>query len=221
GRTAIAVIAIRNAAATRRRIAATGAGLVCTPTTLPARGDRVKGRPRRQAGAPAARSSARSVCLLPVEHDVQRALPQDRAPELAQLLVAGRDREEVVAGELAHLAREQRAAVGEQDLGLAVAARVEQDLARRGVAGVVLEPQARAHVAERDPGRLAAPAHVDDLLAERQQRLERLAGQRGVLALPAGLERERASVDRQVAHGCLLVGVIRRPGAPGATRPSS
>src|SRR5215208_3351087 len=160
--------------------------------------------------------------LLRGEDHVQRALPEHGAPELAQLIAALGDREEVVARELSHLAGEQRAAVGEEDLRLAVAAGVEEDLARRGMARVVLEAEPRAHVAERDPGRLAAPAHVDDLLAEGQQGLEGLAGLRGVLALPAGLEGERAGGDRQVAHGLVLgSGVSRRPGAPGATRPSS
>src|SRR5215213_1398110 len=156
-----------------------------------------------------------------VEDDIQRALPQHGPAELPQLLAALGDRQEVVACELAHLAREQGAAVGEEDLRLAVAAGVEQDLAGRGVARVVLEAQPGAHVAERDPGRLPAPAYVDDLLAEREQPLERLAGPRGVLALPAGREGEGPRGDRQIAHALILsCGVSSRPCAPGATPPS-
>ena len=62
----------------------------------------------------------------------------------------------------------QRAAVREQDLGLAHAARVDQDLARCRVARGVLGADAEVEVAERDPGRLAAPAHVDHPVAERE-----------------------------------------------------
>ena len=77
---------------------------------------------------------------------------------------------------------------GQEDLGLAEAAGVEQDLAGRRVARVVLEADADVEVAERDPGRLAAPAHVDDLLLERQQLRERLARLGRALLLEAGAE---------------------------------
>ena len=54
-------------------------------------------------------------------------------------------------------------AVREEQLRLADAARVEQQLARGRVARRVLRPDAELEVAERDPVRLAAPAAVDDL----------------------------------------------------------
>ena len=53
----------------------------------------------------------------------------------------------MVAGELAHLAGEVHAAIGEQDLGLADTARVEDDLARRRIAGVVLISDAEIEIA--------------------------------------------------------------------------
>src|SRR3954467_5586586 len=127
----------------------------------------------------------------PGEHDVLRTLPQRLLAERAQVLVALDDREEVVAGELADDAREEAPAVREQDLGLAEAAGVEQDLAGRGVARVVLEADADVELAERDPCRLAAPAHVDDLLLEREQLRERDARLRRALVLEARPERVR------------------------------
>src|SRR5712692_9564362 len=100
-----------------------------------------------------------------LEDDVLRALPQHRVPHRAQLLASGLDGEEVIAGELADLAGETGRAVREEDLGLAEAAGIEQDLAGRGMAGMVLIADAEVVVAERDPARLAAPARVNDLLA--------------------------------------------------------
>src|SRR5579862_7636721 len=85
------------------------------------------------------------------------------------MLLAFDDREEMVACELSHLARKAAAAVGQQYLGLAVAARIEQDVAHRRVAGVVLEVHAQLELAERDPARFAAPAHMNDLLPIGQQ----------------------------------------------------
>src|SRR5919109_5489566 len=124
----------------------------------------------------------------PGEDDVLGALPKGLLAQRAEVVVALDDRQEVVPGKLADDAREQAAAVRQQDLGLAEAAGVEQDLARRGVARVVLEPEAHVELAERDPRRLAAPAHVDDLLLERQQLREGRAGLRRALLLEPGLE---------------------------------
>ena len=73
------------------------------------------------------------------------------SPSAPEVLVALDHGQEVVARELADDARERAAAVGQEDLGLAVAAGVEEDLARRRVAGVVLEANADVEVAERDP----------------------------------------------------------------------
>jgi len=58
--------------------------------------------------------------------------PQRFATEGIEILQAGRQRDEMVAGELAHLGGEADATVGEQDLGLADAAGIEDDLAGRG-----------------------------------------------------------------------------------------
>src|SRR3954451_16098292 len=137
----------------------------------------------------------------PVEHDVLGTFPQGLLTEGAQVLVALHDGEEVVAGELADDAREQAAAVRQEDLGLAEAAGVEEDLPRRRVARVVLEADADVELAERDPGRLAAPAHVDHLLLERQQLRERRARLRRALLLEARPERVWAGRDPEHGHG--------------------
>src|SRR3712207_4797666 len=96
--------------------------------------------------------------------DVQSALPQYVLPEWTELVDPVHDRQEVVARELAHDAGEARAAVREQQLRFADPARVPEHLpgGREGrrVLGLAVEPD--VEVAERDPRRLAAPAHVDD-----------------------------------------------------------
>src|SRR4051794_3661920 len=146
------------------------------------------------------RNGSRGVCRIcartivavmscPVEHDVLGTLPQRLLAERAQVLLALHDREEGVARELADDAREQAAPVRAQVRGPAEAAGVEQDLAGRRVARVVLEADAELELAERDPRGLAAPAHVDDLLLVRQQLRERGARLRRALLLEAGLER--------------------------------
>src|SRR4051812_23279411 len=149
------------------------------------------------------------------ETNVQGAVPQHVLAERAQPLVALHDREEVVAGELADDAREQRAAVGEQDLRFAEPAGVPEDLAGCRVARRVLGLAADAdvHVAERNPGGFSAPARVDDLAVERQQRLE--GGNRlgRAFALELGLEGEFACGDGQ--HG-----VSSLPDAGGLPRRS-
>src|SRR5208282_2730108 len=76
------------------------------------------------------------------------------------------------AGELADLAREAHAAVGEEDFRLADAAGIKEDIAGCGKARVVLERQAEIELAERDPAGFSAPPHMDDALAAGQQARE-------------------------------------------------
>src|SRR5262249_35357256 len=128
----------------------------------------------------------------------------------------------MVTRELADDAGEHAATVGEEDLGLAVAAGVEEDLAGRRMAGVVFEPDANVEVTEWDPGRLAAPPHMDDLLLERQQLGERLARLRRALLLEPCAEGEWTGGDRQRCHGLSvsIVGVKRRPAGGPTIWPS-
>src|SRR6187431_656842 len=92
------------------------------------------------------------------------------------------------------------AAIGQQDLGLADAAGIEDDLARRRIAGVVLEADAEVEVAERKPDRLAAPADMDHLALERHRAAERGAGLGGRSIFKTCVEREFAGADNELAH---------------------
>jgi hypothetical protein len=80
---------------------------------------------------------------LKLEHDVLRALPQGELAERAQILAALGDGQEMIAGELADLAAKIHRAVSQQDLGFADAAGIEDDLARRRMAGGVLVSRGR------------------------------------------------------------------------------
>src|SRR5215510_9065982 len=106
----------------------------------------------------------------------------------------------MVAGELAHLAREMHAAIGEQDLGLADAAGIKDDLARRRIARMVLVGDAEIEIAQRHPDTLAAPAHMDRLALERHRLAERGHRPRRQLLLEAGVEHELAGADNQLFH---------------------
>src|SRR5215211_3242586 len=103
-----------------------------------------------QRGAVAGPAHPR-VSRLRLEDHVLGALPQHRPAQIAELLCALGDRQEMVPGQLSDDAGEAGSAVREQDLGLAEPARVEQDLAGRRVARVVLEPEPGLEVPERYP----------------------------------------------------------------------
>src|SRR6266581_3822367 len=177
-------------------------------------------RARRSAASPSRRRSSDRV-----KADLLRPSPQHELAEVFQPVVAVVDRGEVVARELAHLAPENRRAVGKEDLGLADASRVEQQLPRRGMAGVVLVTEPEVELAERDPGRLAAPARLDELGLEREHVLEGVARLRRRLGLQPGDEAEVADLDLYV-HACIKVAppptraaalfgwsMLRRPGS--------
>src|SRR3954466_16078788 len=109
--------------------------------------------PVANGGGVLARSSR--AALVASKDDVQRAVPQHVLAERAQLIESLEDRQEVVPGELADDRREQRPAVGEEDLGLAQPARVPEHLPGRRMRGGVLgfAVEADVELAERDPGR--------------------------------------------------------------------
>ncbi len=127
-----------------------------------------------------------------LEHYILGAFPEDELSQLSQVFASFGYSQEVVAGQLADDAREARAAVGEEDLRLAVTTGVEEYLAGRRKAGVVLETQPQVEIAQRDPGRLPASASLDDLVLEGQKPTERLAGLRRGLFLEARHELQRA-----------------------------
>jgi hypothetical protein len=117
-----------------------------------------------------------------------------------QLLNSRDNRQEVVAGELTDFAGDADAAIGEQDLGLADAAGVKEELARRRIARGILVAEAEVEIAERDPARLAAPSHMDQALPVRQHAREFVAGARSGGALKARRKGERAGGDSNIRH---------------------
>ena len=126
--------------------------------------------------------------------------PRGRPAQLLQLLGPLHDRGEVVAGELAHLAREAGRPVWEEDLDLREAAGIEEELARRGIAVRVLRADAKVELeAHGHPGGLAAPARLHELAAQRQQGAERGDRLRRGALLEARREAEAAGGDGE--HG--------------------
>src|ERR1041385_5462580 len=71
------------------------------------------------------------------------ALPKHSASDLSQLVQIRGDRQEMVAGELSHLACEMHAAICQQNLGFADPAWVDDHLAGRGVASMVFVTEAK------------------------------------------------------------------------------
>src|SRR6202011_5206620 len=127
-----------------------------------------------------------------LEADSLRTPPQHGLAQLRQILQTRGQRDEVIACELSHLAGEVHTAIGQQNLGLADAAGIKNDLAGRRIAGVVLVRNAEVEIAERHPDPLAAPAHMDSLALERHHLTEGRAGLWRQLFLKTGLEREVA-----------------------------
>src|SRR6185369_5612713 len=157
----------------------------------------------RNRGSRAGRRARPRSYLL--EADLLRALPQHGLAERSQVLQPRGQSDEVVAGELAHLAREMQAAIGQQDFGFADAAGIKDNLAGRGIAGVVLVGDAEIEIAERHPDTLAAPAHMNGLALERHRLAKRRHGFWRQLLLETGLEGEFTGAYNQLAHRSLLL----------------
>ena len=137
-----------------------------------------------------------------LEADRLGAVPDHPPAELRQLLDSLHQRREVVARELAGDAREARAPVREEDLGLADAAGIEQKLARSGVAGGILGPDARVELPQRNPGRLTAPAGLEQMCLEGKELADCRRRSRCDLLFEAGLEAKVA--DDDVEHALNL-----------------
>src|SRR5262249_11786220 len=104
-----------------------------------------------------------------LDPDVLRAFPQTLLSHPAAPLIAAHDADKVVAGQSAKLAGEGARPVRKQDLGLAVAAGIKEDLTRSGITRGVLPGHLELEVTQRNPACLAAPACVDQLLVIGQQ----------------------------------------------------
>lgn len=118
-----------------------------------------------------------------------------------QVFQPARQRDEVVSGKLAHLGREIHSAIGHQDLGLADSAGVEDDMAGRGVAGMVLVADAEVGLTQRDPDTFAGPADVHDPADVRQVLAKGGDRLRRALGLETAVEGEGSGGDLEVVHG--------------------
>src|SRR3954453_4244529 len=130
------------------------------------------------------------------------SLPQTTPSHLTETPIPaliGDDGREVVRGELADLGRGRAAAVRKEDLALADAARVDREMARRGMGRVVLIVEAGSEVAERDPCRLASPATVDELRLDGQHAPDGVDGARRG-GLPSSGKVEVSDDDLQRTH---------------------
>src|SRR4029077_12515698 len=108
--------------------------------------------------------------------------------------------QEMISGKLADLAGEAHAAVGQQDFGLADAARIQDDFTRRRIAGLILVAKSEVEIAERNPARFPAPAHMDDALPVGQHRAKLGAGLRRTFRFEACNELEAACFDAYTLH---------------------
>src|ERR1700679_1288418 len=107
--------------------------------------------PRLLSVAPNANFQPGTHALDRFEQNILGAVPQHELAERTHLIAAFNDRQKMISRELTDLAGETHIAVGEQDLGFADAAGIEDDLTRRRIAGVVLVAQPKIEIAKRDP----------------------------------------------------------------------
>ena len=125
---------------------------------------------------------------------------------------------EMVRGQRTHLGRRRAPAVREEDLALADPSRIDRQLARRWVRRVVLVVETGPEVPERDPGRFAGPAAVDQLRLDRQHRPDRL-DRPGSGRLPASAKVEVADDDPQGSHPRRIAWRRARPPDPDDFHP--
>src|SRR3954453_10733177 len=109
------------------------------------------------------------------EANLLRAFPQHGLSQRWQIFQSRGQGDEMVSSKLSHLGREVHSAIGQQDFGLADAAGIKNDLAGRGIAGVVFVGDAEVEIAKRHPDPLAAPANMDHLALERHRLFESCA----------------------------------------------
>jgi len=107
-----------------------------------------------------------SHCL---EEHVLCSLPQHGMAERAQMILAFDYGQKVVASQRPHLAGETAGAIGQDNFGLAETTGIEQHIAYRGMAGVILITHAELEITQRNPAAFATPANVNELLPVGQQ----------------------------------------------------
>src|ERR1041384_6992035 len=154
----------------------------------------------------------------PLQNGMLRPLPKGHFAQRPQLLQPLDHSEKMVAGELADLAGETHGAVGEQHLGFANPARMQQDLPGRRIARRILIAETEIERAERDPAGFAAPAYMNDALAVGQHCLESLATARRRGALQPRDKGSRSGRNAKVRHGAAPVAFEETSGCRSGTK---
>src|ERR1700679_2944205 len=134
--------------------------------------------PRLLSVAPNANFQPGTHALDRFKQNILGAVPQHQLAERTHLIAALDDRQKMISRELTDLAGETHIAIGEQDLGFAGAAGIENDLDGRRIAGVVLVAQPKIEIAELEPAPFPAPAHMNDPFFVRQHATKLRAGLR-------------------------------------------
>jgi len=109
--------------------------------------------------------------------------------------VALANRQEMIARELTHLAREPAPTVSQKQFGFAEPAGIEEELTGRRIAGRVFETEAEIGIAEGYPAAFPVPAYVYNLLLVWQQAQEAFAGFRCGILLKLCFKVEGPSLD--------------------------
>src|SRR6266498_3437255 len=123
-------------------------GISRTVVTPPAAAPRVPASHPSQSARPGSRGQEQSHFFY---SDVLRAFPEGQPADFGQLFLALRECREVVSCQLPDLAREHRGSIRKEQLGLADPARIQQQHAGRGMAGVILEIEPELLVAHGNP----------------------------------------------------------------------
>ena len=124
-----------------------------------------------------------------------RALPEDQPTHFIELLSAGTDGEKMIATQLACLAGEPGASIGDENLSFTDAGWVQQDLAGGRGAGGILGAQAELQVPQGHPGRFPAPPGLEQLAVKGKEPPESGAGQRSFYFLEIRQQHQGADGD--------------------------
>ena len=120
--------------------------------------------------------------------------------KIGELLLSFNNCQEVITGELPHLAGKTATAIGKEDLGFAVATGVKEDIATGGMAGVIFKADVELKVSQGNPRRFPAPSSVNNLIAKGQDLGERSTGLWGSGLFKARRKGEWSGCDLQVIH---------------------
>jgi len=107
-------------------------------------------------------------------------MPEQPPSQLGQSIEPFSNREEMVDGQFACLAREARRSIGKEDLGFAHTAGIKQEMSDGRIARRILEADAEVRGAEGKPAGFATPSGLHELRVEWKARRERVAGLRRI-----------------------------------------